>query len=298
MQNEDDISRQLFSVRDYIRYAMSRFTQSGVYYGHGTDNAWDEAVELIFFLLNMPLDADQRVLDARLTAEERKLIIRMIENRCIDRIPLPYITGRSYFAGLEFKIDERALIPRSPIAELVESGFAPWLMTQPERVLDLCCGSGCIGIAVSAIADSSVVLADISEEALKLAKQNVDLHDLEDKVVTVESDLFEKIEGTFDLIVSNPPYVDAEDLESMPAEYAHEPRLALEAGADGLALARQILENAKHYLNDQGLLIMELGNSWIHLEEAYPSVPWTWVEFERGGHGVLAISRAELEQYF
>ena len=298
MQNENDISRQLFSIRDYIRYAMSRFTQSRVYYGHGTDNAWDEAVELIFFLLNMPLDADQRVLDARLTAEERKLIIRMIENRCIDRIPLPYITGRSYFAGLEFRIDERALIPRSPIAELIESGFSPWLMTQPERVLDLCCGSGCIGIAVSVIADSSVVLADISEEALQLAKQNVALHDLESKAVTVESDLFEKIEGTFDLIVSNPPYVDAEDLQSMPAEYAHEPRLALEAGADGLSFARQILENAKHYLNDQGLLIMELGNSWINLEEAYPSVPWTWVEFERGGHGVLAISRAELEQYF
>ena len=298
MQNEDDISRTLFTIRDYIRYAMSRFTQSGAYYGHGTDNAWDEAVQLIFFLLHMPPEADQRVLDSRLTVEERKLIIRMVENRCIDRIPLPYITGRAFFAGLEFKVDERALIPRSPIAELIERDFAPWVSVPPDRVLDLCCGGGCIGIAIAARIEGTVTLADISEDALRLAEQNTALHDLSDCVETIHSDLFANVEGKFQLIASNPPYVDAEDLASMPSEYKHEPQLGLEAGADGLDLARRILAEAKDHLTDDGILVMELGNSGHNLQLAYPDIPWTWAEFERGGHGVLVISRSELEQYF
>lgn len=298
MTNEDEIAKTLVTIRDYIRHAMSRFTQANVFYGHGTDNAWDEAIRLIFPILNLPHDADERVLDAVLALSERKLLVRLIETRAQERIPVPYLTSEAYFAGLRFIIDERVLIPRSPIAELIDNQFQPWLKNIPQRVLDLCCGSGCIGIACAEYFGSEVVLADISVDALEVARKNIALYQLQNFVSLVESDIFDGVEGEFDLIVSNPPYVDSADLASMPAEYKHEPQLALEAGSDGLYFAKKILLNAHEYLSEGGLLIVEVGNSWTHLEAAYPDVPFTWVEFERGGHGVLVFQKHELEAYF
>lgn len=298
MTNEDEIAKSLVTIRDYIRYAMSRFTQAKVFYGHGTDNAWDEAIRLIFPILNLPHDADERVLDAVLTMSERKLLVRLIETRTQERIPVPYLTSEAYFAGLRFVIDERVLIPRSPIAELIDNQFQPWLKNIPRRVLDLCCGSGCIGIACAEYFGSDVVLADISVDALEIARKNISLYQLQSSVSLVESDIFDGVEGQFDLIVSNPPYVDSGDLATMPAEYKHEPRIALEAGSDGLYFANKILLNAHEYLSEDGLLIVEVGNSWSHLEAAYADVPFTWVEFERGGHGVLAFQKHELNSYF
>ena len=298
MQNEDEVAKTLITIRDYVRHAMSRFTQGNVFYGHGTDNAWDEAIRLIFPLLHLPDDANERVLDAKLTKNERQLLIRIIETRVGERIPVPYITNEAFFAGLKFVVDERVLIPRSPIAELIEQSFSPWLSEAPGSVLDLCCGSGCIGIASALYFDADVALADISPDALEVARKNVALHGLGKSTQLLQSDLFEKVEGSFDLIVSNPPYVDQADLASMPAEYHHEPVLALEAGEDGLRLAKTILAQAASYLNENGILVLELGNSWVHLESEFPQIPFTWIDFERGGHGVMVISKAELQQYF
>jgi len=303
MEKHDEIAKTLTTIRDYIRFAMGRFTQAKVYYGHGTDNAWDEAVSLVFHLLHLPADADQRVLDSTLTKAERLLIIRVIETRCHDRVPVPYITGEAWFAGLRFKVDERVLIPRSPIAELIESGFNPWAEGNIRSVLDIGTGSGCIGLACAYHFDASADLLDISPDALEVARQNVAALGLGNQTRLIQSNVFEALANQqpaprYDLIVSNPPYVDAEDLASMPAEYQHEPRLGLEAGNDGLDFARKILTEAAAYLEDNGLLVMEVGNSWVALEAAYPQVPFVWVEFAHGGHGVCVFSRAQLQQYF
>jgi ribosomal protein L3 glutamine methyltransferase len=303
MEKHDDIAKALTTIRDYIRFAMGRFTQAKIYYGHGTDNAWDEAVTLIFHLLHLPADADERVLDSTLTKSERLLIIRVVETRCHDRIPVPYLTGEAWFAGLRFKVDERVLVPRSPIAELIESGFSPWAEGDIRSVLDIGCGSGCIGLACAYHFDASADLIDISPDALEVARQNIGALGLGNQTRLIQSDVFESLASQtppsrYDLIVSNPPYVDTNDMDSMPAEYHHEPRLGLEAGSDGLDFARRILADAANYLEDSGLLVMEVGNSWVALEAAYPNVPFTWVEFTRGGHGVCVFSRTQLQQYF
>lgn len=299
MEKHDDLIKYLSSIRDYARWAMGRFSRAKIYYGHGTDNAWDEAITLIFHLLHLPAEANQQVLDATLTKAERQLIIRVVETRCHDRLPLPYLTNEAWFAGLCFTVDERVLIPRSPIAELIENGFAPWAQADINTVLDLCTGSGCIGLACAEyLGDIKVDLADCSVDALEIARQNIARHGMARNAKLIQSDLFNDIDGCYDLIVTNPPYVDSADLDSMPAEFHHEPRMALEAGQDGLDCARIILAEASQYLSDNGLLVMEVGNSDLALEQAYPDVPFTWVEFERGGHGVCVFSRQELLQYF
>lgn len=216
-----------------------------------------------------------------------------------DRIPVPYLTGRAWFAGLEFRIDRRAIIPRSPIAELIENEFSPWYPgAELTRVLDLCCGSGCIGLAIAAwLPQTRVDLADIDEQALALARENVDLLGLDQRVELVPSDLFKGLRGRqYDLIVTNPPYVDAPDIASMPQEYTHEPALALGSGSDGLNAIKQILAHAVHHLSPDGLLVAEVGNSWQALEAALPMVPFTWIELERGGHGVFVLTARELAE--
>lgn len=299
MENYDDIIKQLTTIRDYARWTMGRFTSAQVYFGHGTDNAWDEAITLIYHLLHLPPEANQHVLDAVLTKTERQLIVRVVETRCHDRIPLPYLTNQAWFAGLPFIVDERVLIPRSPIAELIETGFAPWAAQPIKTVLDLCTGSGCIGIAcVAYLEDSSADLSDYSVDALEVARQNIAKHKMAARTRLIHSDLFTDINDCYDLIVSNPPYVDSGDLDSMPAEFHHEPRMALAAGNDGLDCARTILAEASQYLNDNGILVMEVGNSAVALEAAFPQVPFTWIEFDRGGHGVCVLNRQELLQYF
>ncbi len=298
MRNNDEITSQLSTVRDYARWSMGRFTESNIFYGHGTDNAWDEALTLIFHLLHLPPEANQHVLDAVLTVAERQLILRVVETRCLDRIPLPYLTNEAWFTGMSFIVDERVLIPRSPIGELIEAGFSPWAPPTINKVLDLCTGSGCIGLACIEHLNVDADLLDLSEDALAVAAKNISKHQMSDSACLIQSDLFDQVSDQYDVIVSNPPYVDAADLDSMPAEFHHEPRVALAAGDDGLDLAHKILAETSDYLTDNGILVMEVGNSWVALEQAYPSVPFTWIEFERGGHGVCVFNRQELIQYF
>jgi ribosomal protein L3 glutamine methyltransferase len=300
VETREQIMQQLFTVRDYVRWAMTQFQRTGIYFGHGTDNAYDEALVLILHTLHLPHDCVAQVLDARLTPVEREQILIALEARYQKRLPAPYITGEAWFAGIPFHVDKRVLIPRSPLAELIEADFQPWLGGRyPEKILDLCSGGGCIGIACALVFDDSeVVLADISSDALVVAERNIERHQLEERVRAVESDLFANLDGeTFDLIVSNPPYVDARDIAELPAEFRHEPLLALAAGDDGLDLARRILREAADYFTADGQLIVEVGNSWVALEEAYPTVPFTWLEFERGGHGVFLLSREQLLEH-
>lgn len=289
----------LHTVRDYLRYASSQFAASGLYFGHGTDNVWDEAVQLVMRTLNLPLENNTLFLDARLVREERQLILERIKRRISERVPLAYLLGEAWFMGLPFNVDERVLVPRSPIGELLENGLQPWLGDKAvHRILDLCTGSGCIGIgAASVFEDAEVDLADISTDALDVAESNIDLHELRDRVRTVQSDVFDNISGQYDVILSNPPYVDAEDLEDMPQEYHHEPELGLAAGSDGLDIAHRILAKALDHLAPDGLLIVEVGNSWVALDEAYPELPLTWLEFENGGSGVFLVTAQALREW-
>lgn len=289
----------LHSVRDYLRYASTQFAASPLFFGHGTDNVWDEAVQLVMRSLNLPLENNTLFLDARLTRDERVMILDRIERRVTERVPLAYLLGEAWFMGMPFHVDERVLVPRSPMGELLEIGLQPWLGdTEVHRILDLCTGSGCIGIGAAMVfEDAEVDLSDISEDALAVAESNIDLHDVRDRVSTVKSDVFENISGRYDVILSNPPYVDAEDLADMPDEYRHEPELGLAAGADGLDIAHRILAKAADHLTEDGLLIVEVGNSWVALDQAYPDLPFTWLEFENGGDGVFLLRAEDLRAW-
>jgi ribosomal protein L3 glutamine methyltransferase len=299
MDSREQLKNELNTLGDCIRWTQSCFEKAEIHYGHGTDNPWDEALHLILGTLRLSLDSDPSVLDCVLTAVEKESILTAVQRRIEERVPVPYLTGRAWFAGLEFIVDQRAIIPRSPIAELIEREFSPWYVgKQLHRVLDLCCGTGCIGLAIAAwMPDTEVDLADIDPQALQLARENAAHLQLEQRVHIEESDLFEALRGRqYDLIVTNPPYVDDEDLGSMPAEYRHEPGLALGSGSDGLDAIRQILARAAHFLSPDGLLVAEVGNSWEALEQAFPGLPFTWIELEKGGHGVFVLTAQELVQ--
>ncbi len=291
---------ELFTLRDFIRWGASEFTAANLYFGHGTDNAWDEAEQLVLNAVHLTPPLAGEWLSARLTQAERKRVVENLTRRIQKRIPAAYITGQAWFAGLPFTVDERVLVPRSPIGELIQQQFAPWLSEEPAQILDLCTGSGCIGIACAyAFPDAEVQLSDISFDALAVAEENIQQHGLEDRVFAMQSDLFENFAGQqFDLIVSNPPYVDEDDLASMPPEYHAEPEIGLGSGADGLDFTRRLLREASHYLTDDGVLIVEVGNSWVALEQAFQEVPFTWIEFERGGHGVFMLRKADLLAHF
>ena len=290
---------QLHTILDWVRFAASEFERNDVYFGHGTDNSWDESVLLITASLHLPFDINPQQANCRLIDDEKTLLAQRIERRINERIPSAYLINQAWFCGLPFYVDERVLVPRSPLAEVIQNGVEPWLKQEPSRILDLCSGSGCIGIAsLQAFPDAQLDLADLSRDALDVAEINIDRHNLWQQVAAIESDLFSNLSPGYDLILSNPPYVDAEDLADMPAEYHHEPEIGLGSGQDGLDITRQILANAANYLNDQGVLVVEVGNSWIHLEQAYPNVPFTWVEFEHGGDGVFVFTKEQLQQYF
>ena len=300
--NSREVIEQLITVRDFLRWGTSVMTERGLYFGHGTDNAWDECLALLQGALHWPQALDAAVLDSRLLMAERERTVDYIVQRVELRLPLPYITGRAWFAGLAFKIDRRAIVPRSPLGELIEKGFEPWYSGPPiRRVLDMCTGSGCIGIATALWSpDTSVDLVDISPEVLSLAEENIELHGVGERVGTIESDLFNALDPRrteYDLILSNPPYVDARDLEQMPPEFGHEPTLALTAGADGLDCARRILQQAADYLSPEGLLIMEVGNSAEALDREFADLAITWIAMERGGEGVLAVTFDELARW-
>lgn len=294
------MNKPLHTVGDALQHCTEMLQQSDVYFGHGTDNAWDEAVQLVISVADLPIDAGDEVMRLPLAREVAARVHDVLQRRIEEHLPLPYLTGRAWFAGLEFLCDQRAIIPRSPIAELILNEFQPWYRGDgPARVLDLCCGGGCIGLATAwYFPESHVDLLDIDRDALTLARENAVHLGIEDRVTILQSDLFAALPaGRYDLIVSNPPYVDAADLASMPAEYHHEPERALGSGADGLDLTRRILRSAGAYLRDTGLLVVEVGNSWPALEEAYPQVPFTWVEFEHGGEGVFTLTALELQEY-
>ena len=289
---------ELQTIRDFLRYATSRFNEAGLYFGHGTDNAWDEAIALVLHTLHLPLDINPAVLDAHLIESERSTLLNLIDKRVTKRIPVLYLTHEGWFSGMSFYVDERVLIPRSPIAELIENQFKPWISPDDvNNLLDLCTGSGCIAIACAkAFPEAEVDASDISAEALAVAKINVLRHNVEDQVHLYESDLFKGLPSKkYDIIVSNPPYVSLEEMSALPAEYLHEPTSGLSAGKQGLDFAARILKEAHRYLSPQGILIVEVGNSEIALAETYPEIPFTWLEFERGGGGVFLLTAKQLE---
>ncbi len=293
----DEAILELRTIGDMIRWAVSRFNETDVFYGHGTDNPWDEAVALTLHALNLPINVDADVKASRLTTQERKRVVELVKRRIDEKIPAAYLTNQSWFAGLPFYVDERVLVPRSPIAELIEKRFEPWLEGKSvHRVLDMCTGSGCIAIALAyAFDDAEVDAVDISIDALAVAEINVEEHGLSEQVFPMQSDLFENLQGQiYDLIVSNPPYVDAEDLADMPDEFSHEPAIGLASGPDGLELTRKMLKEAAMHLTDDGLLVVEVGNSMVQLMAQYPQVPFEWPIFERGGHGVFILTREQL----
>lgn len=287
------------TVGEALDQVATALDTADLYYGHGTDNPWDEAVQLVLAVVGLPADSDNSALPHLVTRDQAVQMAGLLRRRIEQRVPLPYLTGKAFFAGLPLRCDVRAIIPRSPIAELVLTGFQPWYGgPAPERILDLCCGGGCIGLASARyLPQARVDLLDLDPEALALAAENVAELGLESRVRVLQSDLFAAVAGErYDIIVSNPPYVDAEDLAAMPAEYQHEPALALGSGSDGLDLTRRLLAAAEDYLQSSGLLVVEVGNSQDALEAAFPSVPFTWLEFEHGGHGVFALTARELRE--
>ncbi len=292
----DEVVNEMRTLQDMLRWTVSRFNAAGLFYGHGTDNAWDEAVQLVLPTLYLPIDIPANTQEARLTTSERLRIVERVIKRINTRIPIAYLTNKAYFCGLEFYVDERVLIPRSPISELIQNKFQPLLPHEPQRILDLCTGSGCIGIACAyAFPDAEVDLVDISTDALEVAEINIESHELELQVFPIRSDLLRDLpKDKYDLIVSNPPYVDEEDMNNLPNEFRHEPELGLAAGSDGLKLMRRIIANAPNYLTKEGILICEVGNSMVHVEEQYPDLPLTWLDFENGGHGVFMMTYDDL----
>ncbi|MGO2355361.1 MAG: 50S ribosomal protein L3 N(5)-glutamine methyltransferase [Marinomonas foliarum] len=290
--------RDLTTIKDYIRWTFSRFRKANLFYGHGTDNPWDEAVQLVMGALKLPLDFDRDMLDCALTYDEKKCILKLVQTRITKREPLPYLLGEAWFMGLPFKVTKDTLIPRSPIISLLESEFAPWLKNYPLNILDMCTGSGCLGIAAALVfEDAEVDISDISEAALLVANENIQRHQVEDRVHAIHSDMFKGLAGKqYDLIICNPPYVDAEDFESAPAEFHNEPELALTSGEDGLNFTHEFLAQVAHYLQDDGILVYEVGNTEVALQAAYPHIPFMWVELEQGGNGVFILTKEQLSE--
>ena len=299
--NNDEITKQLQTVADFCRYGATVFNQAELFYGHGNDNAFSEALTLVMHALSLPEDLTDEVLTCRLLEQEKLAILALFEQRITQQLPVAYITNLTYFAQLPFYVDERVLVPRSPIGELIEQHFSPYFSEDnaPNRILDLCTGSGCIAIAcASYFPEAEVDAVDLSLDALDVAQINIENHGLSEQVIPIQSDVFSGVKGhSYDLIVTNPPYVDQDDIDCLPTEYSHEPEMGLGCGEDGLDIVRVILAQSAQHLNDNGILICEVGNSQIHVETLYPQVDFTWLTFERGGHGVFMLTKKQLTQF-
>ena len=289
------------SIIDFIRFGITSANSQTLHFGHGTDNALDDIYALILGVLSLPMDIEPMMFQARLTKLEKEKLARQLARRIIERVPVPYLTNKAYFCGLPFYVDERVLIPRSPIAELIEQQFSPWISNDKvSRVLDLCTGSGCIAIACCyAFPNATVCGVDISDAALEVAEINRETHGLHEQLTLIKSDVFTAVpRASYDIIVSNPPYVGFEEMKTLPKEYHHEPSVALEAPKNGLEIVEKIMIDAHHYLSEHGILVVEVGNSADALIEEYDDLAFTWLDFERGGEGVFLLTRNQLVDYF
>ena len=289
---------ELSTLRDLIRFAVSRFNQAGLFFGHGTDNAWDEAAYLLLHALHLPPDNLTPFLDARLTSDERSTALEIIERRIVDRLPAAYLTNEAWLGDYRFYVDSRVIVPRSHIAELLREQLGPWVEDPwaVGRVLDLCTGSGCLAI-LSALAFPEAVVdaVDLSPEALAVARRNIGDYALEKRIEVIESDAFAGIAGRkYDVIISNPPYVNAESMATLPEEYRREPEMALGSGEDGLDFTRIILREAAEHLNPGGLLVVEIGHNRDALEAAYPDTAFIWLDTSAGDRFVFLLRREDL----
>ena len=284
---------RLHTVSDYLNWGMQRAEEAQVYLGHGTDSLWDDVLAIVLHVMRVPHTADVAVLQQEVPAEYGELILQLFKRRFEEKIPAAYLVQQAWFAGLPFYVDERVIIPRSPIAELIENQFQPWIdQGKVSHVLDLCTGSACIAIAAAkALPNAKVHAVDICEDALAVAQKNVEMHQVQDQVTLIQSDMFSNIPPQrYDIIISNPPYVSEAEMSDLPAEYYHEPRKALYADDQGLQFAEEILFQAKHYLAPGGILIVEVGNSADALHDRYQQTPFLWLDFERGGDGVFLLT--------
>jgi ribosomal protein L3 glutamine methyltransferase len=300
MANNTQISAtsELFTIRDWIRYAVSKFEASDVFYGHGTDNAYDEAVWLIMSGLHLPMDTLNNFLDARITSDERAKLTNFIEQRITKHTPTAYLLKEAWLQGLKFYVDERVLIPRSFIAELLADGLSSWIEfpEMVESAADICTGSGCLGILLASVfPNAEIDVIDISQDAIDVANINIANYSLQEQVTAIKSDMFTALKGKkYDLIISNPPYVDAPSMAALPQEYQNEPQLALGSGDAGLDHTHTILREAANYLNDDGILIVEIGHNREALEAAYPNIIFNWLEVSSGNEFVFLLTKSQL----
>ncbi len=296
--DESSSLAELSTVRDLVRYAISRFNEAGLFFGHGNANAWDEAVHLVLHRLYLPLDKLDPFLDARLSAKERRAVLDVISQRVDERMPAAYLTGCAWLGDYRFAVDPRVIVPRSFIAELLFERLAPWIASPDDvgRVLDLCTGSGCLAIiAADAFPNAHVDAVDLSRDALDVARINVDNYGLGERVALIESDLFDELDGRrYDLIITNPPYVNDHSMALLPDEYRREPEIALAGGVDGLAVVRRILDAAPRMLTEDGLLVVEVGHERPHVEAAFPRLPITWLSTAGGDDAVFAVRAGDL----
>jgi ribosomal protein L3 glutamine methyltransferase len=292
------LHEEIFTLRDWLRFTVSRFEESDIFFGHGTDNAYDEAVWLLMSALHLPLDTLDNFLDARITESERKHLAQLIQRRIVDRTPTAYLVKEAWLKGFKFYVDERVIVPRSFIAELLENGLSPWI-EYPEMVssaADICTGSGCLGILLAnAFPNASIDVIDISPDAIDVANINIANYGLQDQVHAIQSDMFTALKGNkYDIIISNPPYVDAPSMATLPKEYRNEPQIALGSGDAGLDHTHTILREAANYLNDGGLLVVEIGHNRNALIETYPNLQFVWLEVESGDEFVFLLSKEQL----
>ncbi|AFJ02832.1 Protein-N(5)-glutamine methyltransferase PrmB, methylates LSU ribosomal protein L3p [Methylophaga frappieri] len=294
----DSATVELMTLRDFLRWTTSRFEETGLFFGHGTEDAFNDASQLILHHLNLPVgEVPELFLDARLTSAEKTALMILIKKRIEERVPVPYLTQEAWFLGLPFYVDERVLIPRSPFAELISDRFSPWLSSPDDtsHILDMCTGGGCIAIALAHVfPDADIDAVDISDAALEVAKINQHKHQLQDRLHLITSDLWQNLaDKQYDLIVSNPPYVSDDEMADLPAEYRHEPVDALRADDNGLALVRQIIIGAATHLTENGLLFVEVGHSDVTVMETWPEMDFLWLSFEQGGQGIFMLTQQQ-----
>jgi ribosomal protein L3 glutamine methyltransferase len=289
---------ELLTIRDLIRYGVSRLNAGQVSFGHGSDNAWDEAVYLVLHTLHLPLDMLDPFLDAHILPEEREQVLAVLDRRVSERMPAPYLTNEAWLCGRRFYVDNRVIVPRSPIAELLDDSLSPWIADPEtvEYVLDMCTGSGCLAVlAALAFPFAHVDGADISTGALEVAMHNVGAYNLHDRVSLHGSDLFQKLAPRqYDVIICNPPYVNAGSMDALPQEYRHEPHMALAGGDDGMDLVRRILTDAPAYMSRQGMLVLEIGHERAHFEAAFPDLDPVWLDSSEASDQILLLTREQL----